>query len=144
MAYIKESEREDIASQRLLCINTEVICGETIYLIDDNRILAIAFPRKKWRDMKRWLINQLPWKQTEDRARENRCGMSIEECKASCPSVSLLGSSPVWRGLWALDSYRSREELYLHVQNGRIEKVSVNTPTRPSKIQTLRDAHFHP
>jgi hypothetical protein len=55
-------------------------------------------------------------------------GMSIEECKASCPECKFLrkftnrkGDYEVWEAIGP------GKDLYLHVQNGRIEKVSVKT-----------------
>jgi hypothetical protein len=56
-------------------------------------------------------------------------GMSIEECKASCPECQFLRKFTNTKGdyeLWQVTG--QGKNLYLHVQNGRIEKVSVNTP----------------
>jgi hypothetical protein len=56
-------------------------------------------------------------------------GMSIEECKASCPECQFLRKFTNMKGdyeLWEVTG--PRKDLYLHVQGGRIEKVSVNTP----------------
>ena len=59
-------------------------------------------------------------------------GMSIEECKASCPECQFLGKFTNTKGdyeLWEVTG--PGKDLYLHVQNGRIGKVSVNTPQSP-------------
>jgi hypothetical protein len=56
-------------------------------------------------------------------------GMSIEECKASCPECQFRRKFTNTKGdyeLWEVTG--PGKHLYLHVQNGRIEKVSVNTP----------------
>jgi len=56
-------------------------------------------------------------------------GMSIEECNASCPECHFVKKFTDTRGdyeLWKVTG--SGKDLYLHVQNGRIEKVSINTP----------------
>jgi hypothetical protein len=60
-------------------------------------------------------------------------GMSIEECKASCPECKFLAKFTNTKGdyeLWEVTE--PGKDLYLHVQNGRIEKISVNTP-QPSR-----------
>ena len=60
-------------------------------------------------------------------------GMSIEECKASCPECKFVKKFTNTKGdyeLWEVTG--PGKNLYLHVQNGRIEKVSVNTPV-PSR-----------
>ena len=59
-------------------------------------------------------------------------GMSIDECKASCPECQFLKKFTNTKGdyeLWEVTG--PGKDLYLHVQNGRIEKVSVNTPQSP-------------
>ncbi len=59
-------------------------------------------------------------------------GMSIEECKASCPECQFLRKFTNTKGdyeLWEVTG--QGKDLYLQVQNGRIEKVSVNTPHPP-------------
>jgi hypothetical protein len=59
-------------------------------------------------------------------------GMSIEECKASCPNCQFLRKFTTNTNdyeLWEVTG--PGKDLYLHVQNGRIEKVSVNTPHPP-------------
>lgn len=56
-------------------------------------------------------------------------GMSIEECRASCPECQFLRKFTDRKGeyeLWEVTG--AGKDLYLHVQKGRIEKVSVNTP----------------
>ena len=61
-------------------------------------------------------------------------GMSIEECKASCPECQFIGKFTSVKGdyeLWTVTG--PGKNLYLHVQNGRIEKVSVNTPLPPRR-----------
>ncbi len=61
-------------------------------------------------------------------------GMSIEECKASCPECQFLRKFTNTKGdyeLWEVTG--SGKDLYLHVQNGRIEKVSVNIPQPPRR-----------
>lgn len=60
-------------------------------------------------------------------------GMSIEECKASCSECQFLRKFTNTKGdyeLWEVTG--PGKGLYLQVQNGRIEKVSVNTP-HPSR-----------
>jgi hypothetical protein len=58
-------------------------------------------------------------------------GMSIEECKASCPECQFLRKFTNTKDyeLWKVTG--PGKDLYLHVQDGRIEKVSVNTPSPP-------------
>ena len=59
-------------------------------------------------------------------------GMSIDECKASCPECQFLKKFTNTKGdyeLWEVTG--PGKDLYLHVQNGKIEKVSVNTPHPP-------------
>ena len=59
-------------------------------------------------------------------------GMSIEEWKASCPECQFLRKFTNTKGdyeLWEVTG--PGKDLYLQVQNGRIEKVSVNTPHSP-------------
>jgi hypothetical protein len=61
-------------------------------------------------------------------------GMSIEECKASCPECQFLRKFTNMKGdyeLWEVTG--QGKDLYLHVQNGRIEKVSVNTSPPPRR-----------
>jgi hypothetical protein len=60
-------------------------------------------------------------------------GMSIEECKASCPQcqfskkfASTDGSYELWKV-----SGGPPKELYLHVVNGKIEKVSESGTQKP-------------
>lgn len=59
-------------------------------------------------------------------------GMSIEECKASCPecqfTMKFTNNTKNYE-LWQVTG--PEKDLYLHVQNGRIEKVSVNTSRPP-------------
>jgi hypothetical protein len=54
-------------------------------------------------------------------------GMSIEECKAACPECQFIRKFASMRGfeLWEVTGEKN---LYLHVQDGRIEKVSKYTP----------------
>jgi hypothetical protein len=59
-------------------------------------------------------------------------GMSIDECKASCPECQFLKKFTNTKGdyeLWEVTG--PGKDLYLHVQNGRIGKISVNTPQSP-------------
>ena len=61
-------------------------------------------------------------------------GMSIKECKASCFECQFLRKFTSTKGdyqLWEVTG--PGKDLYLHVQNGRIEKVSVNTPLPPRR-----------
>jgi hypothetical protein len=61
-------------------------------------------------------------------------GMSIEECKTSCPECQFLRKFTNTKGdyeLWEVTG--QGKDLYLHVQNGRIEKVSANTPAPPRR-----------
>ena len=61
-------------------------------------------------------------------------GMSIKECKASCLECQFLRKFTNTKGdyeLWEVTG--PRKDLYLQVQNGRIEKVSVNTPHSPRR-----------
>jgi hypothetical protein len=61
-------------------------------------------------------------------------GMSIEESKASCPECQFLKKFTNTRGdyeVWVVTG--PGKNLYLRVQSGRIEKVSVNTPPRQKK-----------
>lgn len=61
-------------------------------------------------------------------------GMSVEECKASCPECQFLRKFTNTKGdyeLWEVTG--PGKNLYLHVQNGWVEKVSVNTPLPPRK-----------
>ena len=62
-------------------------------------------------------------------------GMSIEECKASCPKcqfVKKFGSTDGSYELWKANDGPKRE-LYLHVVNGRIEKVAESGVQPPPK-----------
>ena len=62
-------------------------------------------------------------------------GMSIEECKASCPECQFLKKFTNTKGdyeLWEVTG--SGKDLYLQVQNGRIEKVSVKKPHPPRRL----------
>lgn len=55
-------------------------------------------------------------------------GMSIEECKASCPECQFIRkftSDAKDYELWKVTG--PEKNLYLHVQNGRIKKVSIIT-----------------
>ena len=59
-------------------------------------------------------------------------GMSIEECKVSCPECQFLRKFTDTKGdyeLWEVTG--PGKDLFLHVQSGRIEKISPNTPRRP-------------
>jgi hypothetical protein len=61
-------------------------------------------------------------------------GMSIKECKASCPECQFLMKFSNTKGdyqLWEVTG--PGKDLYLHVQNGRIEKISVNKAPSPRK-----------
>jgi hypothetical protein len=61
-------------------------------------------------------------------------GMSIEESKASCPECQFLRKFTNTKGdyeLWVVTG--PGKDLYLQVQNGRIEKVSVTKLLRPKK-----------
>jgi hypothetical protein len=61
-------------------------------------------------------------------------GMSIEECEASCPECQFVRKFTNTKGdyeLWEVTG--PGKNLYLHVQNGRIEKVSVNIPVPPRR-----------
>ena len=61
-------------------------------------------------------------------------GMSIEECKASCPECQFRRKFTNTKGDYELwEVIGAGKDLYLHVQNGRIEKVSVNTPHPPRR-----------
>jgi hypothetical protein len=60
-------------------------------------------------------------------------GMSIEECKASCPKCKFVRKFTNTKGDYELWEVTGGKNLYLHVQNGRIEKVSVNTPRPPRR-----------
>jgi hypothetical protein len=55
-------------------------------------------------------------------------GMSIEECKASCPECQFLKKFTSKKDYEVWEATGPGKDLYLHVQNGRIEKVSVNVP----------------
>ena len=65
-------------------------------------------------------------------------GMSVEECKASCPECQFLrkftntkGDYEVWEVTGPRGNLRvPKKYLYLQVQNGRIEKVRLDTPPR--------------
>jgi hypothetical protein len=60
-------------------------------------------------------------------------GMSVEECKASCLECRFVRKFTSTNGDYELWEVTGREkDLYLHVQNGRIVKVSENTPPLPS------------
>ncbi len=59
-------------------------------------------------------------------------GMSVEECKASCPECKFLRKFTSTKGdyeLWEVTG--PGKDLFLHVQSGRIEKISPNTPRQP-------------
>jgi hypothetical protein len=59
-------------------------------------------------------------------------GMSIEECKASCPECQFIRKFTNTKGDYELWEVTGPEKhLYLQVQDGRIEKVSVSTPHSP-------------
>jgi hypothetical protein len=61
-------------------------------------------------------------------------GMSIDECKASCAECQFLKKFTNTKGdyeLWEVTG--PGKDLYLQVQNGRIEKVSANTPHPPHR-----------
>jgi hypothetical protein len=55
-------------------------------------------------------------------------GMSIEECKASCPKCQFIRKFTSMRGFELWEVTGQERDLYLHVQDGRIEKVSKYTP----------------
>jgi hypothetical protein len=60
-------------------------------------------------------------------------GMSIEECKASCPKCQFFRKFASTNGsyeLWEVNG-GPKKELYLHVVNGRIEKVSESGIQKP-------------
>jgi hypothetical protein len=59
-------------------------------------------------------------------------GMSIEECKASCPECQFVRKFTNNKDYEVWEVTGPGKDLYLHVQNGRIEKVSVNVP-HPSR-----------
>jgi len=62
-------------------------------------------------------------------------GMSIEECKASCPKCQFFKKFASTNGsyeLWKVDG-APQKELYLHVVNGRIEKVSESGIQKPQQ-----------
>jgi hypothetical protein len=61
-------------------------------------------------------------------------GMSIEECKASCPECQFLMKFTSTRDYELWEVTGPRKDLYLHVQNGRIEKISVKTPHPARRI----------
>lgn len=66
-------------------------------------------------------------------------GMSIEECKTSCPECQFLRKFTNTRGdyeVWEVTG--QGKDLYLQVQNGRIEKVSVNTPQPTRKERRIK------
>jgi hypothetical protein len=59
-------------------------------------------------------------------------GMSVEECKASCSECQFVRKFTSTKGDYELwQATGPKKDLYLHVENGRIEKVSVNTPQPP-------------
>jgi hypothetical protein len=58
-------------------------------------------------------------------------GMSIEECKASCPKCQFSKKFTSMEGFALWEVTGLEKDLYLHVQNGRIEKVSKYTPPSP-------------
>ena len=61
-------------------------------------------------------------------------GMSIEECKASCPECQFSEKFTNTKGDYELwEVIGPGKDLYLHVQNGRITKISVNTPHQPRR-----------
>lgn len=62
-------------------------------------------------------------------------GMSIEECKASCPKCQFFKKFASINGsyeLWKVDG-APQKELYLNVVNGRIEKVSESGIQKPQQ-----------
>jgi hypothetical protein len=62
-------------------------------------------------------------------------GMSIEECEVSCADCKFIRKFTSTNGeyeLWEVTG--PGKDLYLQVQRGRIEKVSVNTPHRPRQM----------
>jgi hypothetical protein len=61
-------------------------------------------------------------------------GMSIEECKASCPECQFLRKFTNMKEYELWEVIGPGKDLYLHVQNGRIEKVSVNKPHPSHRI----------
>jgi len=67
-------------------------------------------------------------------------GMSIEECKASCPKCQFIKKFASTDGsyeLWKVSDVPPKE-LYLHVVNGKIEKISepgVQTPQSEKVMQ---------
>ncbi len=63
-------------------------------------------------------------------------GMSIEECRLSCPECQFVRkfiSSANNYELWELKDSREGRDLYLHLVNGRIEKVSTEVQKPPEK-----------
>jgi hypothetical protein len=58
-------------------------------------------------------------------------GMSIEECKISCPKCQFIRKFTSQRGFELWEVTGQEKDLYLHVQNGRIEKVSKYAPRPP-------------
>ncbi len=75
---------------------------------------------------------------------EIAAGMSIEECKAACPECRFVKKFESTRGdfdLWEVTG--PDKDLYLHVQKGRIEKVSANKPQpSPTKRPDDKDPFF--
>jgi hypothetical protein len=67
-------------------------------------------------------------------------GMSIEECKASCPKCQFIKKFASTNGsyeLWKVND-GPQKELYLHVVNDRIEKISepgIQTPQSEKVMQ---------
>jgi hypothetical protein len=67
-------------------------------------------------------------------------GMSIEECKASCPKCQFVKKFASTDGnyeLWKAND-GPKKELYLHVLNGRIEKIvepGIQTPQSEKVMQ---------
>jgi len=61
-------------------------------------------------------------------------GMSIEECKVSCPGCQFLRKFTNMKEYELWEVIGSGKDLYLHVQNGRIEKVAVKVAKPPRRL----------
>ena len=64
-------------------------------------------------------------------------GMSIEECRVSCPECQFIkkfaSSTNNNYELWELKDNREGRDWYLHVVNGRIEKLSTEAQKPPER-----------
>ena len=75
--------------------------------------------------------------------REIGVGMSVEECQSSCPECRFIRKFTSTKGGYELWEVTGREkDLYLHVQNGRIEKITENAPPPSNKKQNENDPFF--